>query len=277
MNKNIVILKNDKKIFKMKIKTSKKSALGDYDIIIEAGKNMNFDHVVLGDYYRHFYLPKHEVRYISWHGFYEIIDAQTVLAPVVRIKDGLDRAFEIRHSGSINVDKPCAFPVCSLYIPKDLDTDNLNKTKRSKSTYYLDVYHLKKHKDVRIDFFVLPKNLSNDSIKNSPLKIIYHYADLEIYNRPENGYNIILDSDIYYLFQDKGFNIFYRIVNDINNLDFIASRKRIFTKVSSDFSLIINDPNDIYNKVSNFIIIKGNDFKSPTTLIALHEESLKNN
>ncbi len=182
----------------MSIKLSKKSVLGDYDIILEAGKNMYFDHVVLGNYHRHYQLPKHKVRYISWHGFYEIIDEKNVLAPVVRVKDIMDNTHETRHYGSIDLDEPYAFPVCSLYVPSLLNTELLGKTKRNKKTHYIDVYSEEDHKDIRIDLFVLPSGLSLNTIKNSPIKLMYHFPDLEIFNKPENGYNVLLDSEVKY-------------------------------------------------------------------------------
>lgn len=54
MKHKIVLLKGGKKIFQMNIKPSKKSKLGDSDIMLDAGKGMYFDHVVLGNYFKQF-------------------------------------------------------------------------------------------------------------------------------------------------------------------------------------------------------------------------------
>jgi len=70
----IVLLKEGKKIFQMNMKPSKKSKLGDSDIILDAGKGMYFDHVVLGNYFRHYKLSELEINSLSWHGYYEIVD-----------------------------------------------------------------------------------------------------------------------------------------------------------------------------------------------------------
>jgi hypothetical protein len=54
-------LKDGKKVFQMNLKPSKKSKLGDSDIMLDAGKGMYFDHVVLGNYFKHYKLPEFKI------------------------------------------------------------------------------------------------------------------------------------------------------------------------------------------------------------------------
>ena len=114
MKNKIVLLKEGKKIFQMNFKPSKKSRLGDSDIMLDAGKGMYFSHVVLGNYFRHYKLPELEINSLSWHGYYKIIDGKQLYSPVVHVKSHGTKIDRVGHLGSINSFEPFAFPVCSL-------------------------------------------------------------------------------------------------------------------------------------------------------------------
>ncbi|MDD2481468.1 MAG: hypothetical protein PHF82_04980 [Lutispora sp.] len=45
--------------------------IGDSDIMLDTGKGMYFDHVVLGNYFKHYRLPEFLINSISWHGYYQ--------------------------------------------------------------------------------------------------------------------------------------------------------------------------------------------------------------
>ncbi len=277
MKKKIIVLKKGKKIFQLHIKPSKKSKLGDFDIMIEPGENMYFEHLVLGNYFKHYKLPEYEIRYISWHGYYETIGGNEVYAPVVNIKSHGHKIDTVRHLGSINSMEPFAFPVCSLYIPKGLSTEKLGLTEKYENNIYIDTYDSDGHKNVRIDFFVLPKSISIDRFKKSPIMLSYHFADLEIFNKPEKGYNILLDAEIEYYNNLECGGVFVRIVKDTSNLDYISYPEKIFNDISDYFSLVINDPNDIYNKLANFYILEYENGKliGPKSLKGMHEENIE--
>lgn len=195
MKHKIVLLKDGKKVFQMNIKPSKKSKLGDSDIMLDAGKGMYFDHVVLGNYFKHYKLPEFEINSLSWHGYYEIIDERQLYSPVVHIKSHSNKIDRVGHLGSINDFEPFAFPVCSIYIPSDLN------------------------------------------------------------------------------------DVFIRIVGDPSNLQIASdSGKQIFKEISEQYSIIINDPNDIYNKLAYKPVImydeNGNMMK-PRVLKDIHEEEIE--
>lgn len=278
MKHKIVLLKGSKKVFQMNIKPSKKSKLGDSDIMLDAGKGMYFDHVVLGNYFRHYKLPEFEINSISWHGYYEIVDGQQLYSPVVHIKSHGTRIEKVGHLGSINDLEPFAFPVCSLYVPSDLNTDSIGITKKDENRcIYLDIPFLKK--SVRYDFFVLPKGISIKRFNKSPLMLLYRFADLEIFNSPNVGYNIIPGAGME-KYKSVGENdVFIRIVEDPSNIEIISDNgKQIFREISEQYSIIINDPNDIYNKLAYRLVIMYDEFGNmmrPKLLKDIHEEEIK--
>lgn len=262
----------------MNIKPSKKSKLGDSDIMLDAGKGMYFDHVVLGNYFKHYKLPEFEINSLSWHGYYEIIDERQLYSPVVHIKSHSNKIDRVGHLGSINDFEPFAFPVCSLYIPSDLNTDGIGITEKDYNRcIYLDIPNL--NRNARYDFFVLPKGITYEKFSKSPLMLMYRFADLEIFNNPNEGHNIVLDAEIKE-YKSVGTNdVFIRIVRDPSNLKIASdSGKQIFKEISEQYSIIINDPNDIYNKLAYKPVImydeNGNMMK-PRLLKDMHEEEIE--
>ena len=277
MKNKIVLLKDNKKIFQLYIKTSKKSKLGDSDIMLDAGKGMYFEHVVLGNYFRHYKLPDFKINSISWHGYYEIIDDRQLYSPVVHVKSHGEKIDKVGHLGSINDFEPFAFPVCSLYIPSNLNTEGIGVTKRGSSKcVYLDIPELSR--SARYDFFVLPKGITLERFNKSPLTLFYRFADLEIFNNPDEGHNIVLDAEMKE-FKCVGENdVLIRIIENPSNIQVISdSGKQIFKKISEQFSLIVNDPNDIYNKLANRAIImcdEDGNLMKPRLLKDVHEEEM---
>lgn len=278
MKHKIVLLKDGKKVFQMNIKPSKKSKLGDSDIMLDTGKGMYFDHVVLGNYFKHYKLPEFEINSLSWHGYYEIIDERQLYSPVVHIKSHSNKIDRVGHLGSINDFEPFAFPVCSIYIPSDLNTDGIGITEKDfNRCIYLDIPNL--NRNARYDFFVLPKGITYEKFSKSPLMLMYRFADLEIFNNPNEGHNIVLDAEIKE-YKSVGTNdVFIRIVGDPSNLQIASdSGKQIFKEISEQYSIIINDPNDTYNKLAYKPVImydeNGNMMK-PRLLKDMHEEEIE--
>ncbi len=277
MKNKIVLLKNGKKIFQLYVKASKKSRLGDSDIMLDAGKNMYFEHVVLGNYFKHYKLPESNINSISWHGYYKIIDDHQLYSPIVHIKSHGTKLDTIGHLGSINYVEPFAFPVCSLYVPGNLMIDSLGITdKNHDKCICLDLPQA--NSNYRFDFFVLPKGLTFKTFNESPLMLLYKFADLEIFNKPDEGHNIIPDAEIKE-FEDIGGNdVFVRRVEEPSNIICTTdSGKQVFSEISDCYSIVINDPNDIYNKLTNKPIIicdENGNMLEPKLLKDVHEEAV---
>lgn len=277
MRNKFIVLQKGKKIFQFSMKPARKSALGDFDIMIQSNKKLSFDHVILGNYYEHYQSPEYNIKNISWHGYYEIINSKEVSPPVVHIKDEAEKVGIIRHLGSINFSEPFAFPVCSLYIPKNLPTNDIGLTEKCVDNIYLDVCDYEESQNMRIDFFVLPKSLPMDKFKKSDIMLQYRFADLGLFNIPSGEHNIVLDAEMNYFDHLKDNNIFIRVVNDTSNLDYLATDKKIYHTESDDFTLVINDPNDLYNKLTSYWIVEveEDNTKNLTTLKKSHEETIQ--
>ena len=256
MKNKIVLLKDGKKIFQMYVKTSKNSALGDSDIMLDTGKGVYFDNVVLGNYFRFYTFPKHKINSISWHGYYKTVDEIELFCPVVHLKSHDVFIDKIAHLGSINNYEPIAFPVCSLYVPSSLNTSNIGLSRSNNEKYvYLELP--KKEKTVRYDFFVLPKGVSLKKFNKSPIKLSNKFMDLEVFNIPEAGSNILLDSEIKEIGSVNGNDVFIRIVNDPSSIQKLSdTEKQIFEEISNYFTIILNDPNDLYSKLTDFLVVQ---------------------
>lgn len=68
MKKALIILKENKKIFSLKIRDPKYAIEGEADIMLEAGNHLYFKEVIAGNYFRHFRYPKYAIRRISGMG-----------------------------------------------------------------------------------------------------------------------------------------------------------------------------------------------------------------
>lgn len=107
----------------------------------------------------------------------------------------------------------------------------------------------------------------------------YRFADLEVFNNPNDGHNIVLDAEMKE-FKSVGDNdVLIRIVEDPSNIEIASdSGKQIFKEISEQYSIIINDPNDIYNKLAYKPVImydeNGNMTKS-RLLKDMHEEEIE--
>lgn len=277
MADKVILLKEGKKIFQFSIKPAKDSVLGETDIMIDSGKAMYFDHVILGNYFRHHKKRENKINSISWHGYFEKFNKEIVLTPKVHLKRSSKYVDKVFHFGSINKDAPIAFPVCSIYIPPQLNTKHIGKTdKNSQYNTYIDIPEV--DNEIRFDFFVLPSSLSIDQFKNSPLYLFYEFSDLGVFNTPEEGHNILVDSKMHELRNVGEHDLLIRIVNDPKKLHYgREDKKQIFEEVSKEYSLIINDPNDIYHTLVDRPIIrtdKDGNLLVPEYLKEVHEKSI---
>ncbi|MDD4592741.1 MAG: hypothetical protein PHG06_20295 [Parabacteroides sp.] len=109
---------------------------------------------------------------------------------------------------------------------------------------------------------------------------MYRFAGLGIFNNPNEGHNIILDAEIKEYKSVGANDVFVRIVEDPSNLAMASSnsKKQIFKEISEQYTIIINDPNDIYNKLAYKPVIMfdedGNMMK-PRLLKDMHEEEIE--
>lgn len=254
-----------KKIFKLSIKTPKKSARGDFDIMIDAGSRMVFDFAIAGAFFQSF---KNEVNAISWHGYYEKRESSELLNPVVHFKRKSGSKEELRHFGAINIEECIPFPVCSVYLPLDIDVSNMGVSKVSRSkNLVIDVDDHLPSQSVRYDFFVFPKGFHYSAFKESVAKIIFEGQSVDVFNNggclscPERGLNAkyfeLVDGDC----------VLIRSVSDPSDM---------YHRVSGGYSVIIHEPNDVYNLLNRAVIVERDDgnLNPPEIMRDLHEKSI---
>lgn len=279
VNEKIVIQKEEKTIFTLKCNIPKKSKKGEVDIMIDTGKGMYFDNVVAGNYYRQYSFPRYKINALSWHGYYEIIDEKRLFTPIIHIKQDRHKVDRLWHLGSINSEEPFAFPVCSLYIPKSLNVDKLNHSiyDRGKELHH-HIKNVSSDEDIRLDIFVLPKSISAEELIKSKIRFLYNNADIDLFNSPVGKLNWIEGANIETIENPKGNDIILRTVTGSCDM---------FKSVEGSFSLIVHDPNDIYNRMLNRPIIEVDEgdkvlsdkelLKKAKLLKDLHEEDIRLN
>ncbi len=242
----------------MKISEAKESALGELDIMIDSAKNSTnkipFDKVIAGDNFLRF---DNSVHAVSWHGYYQISGENTVRIPTVHFKDdiNLKRAYtDVKHIGTININEPFAFPICSIYIPREVRwLEGI-----SSSNYSIDRKINYIFKDIlidenqRLDIFLTPKKLSARAILNGRLGFAYKFADVPLYNSAEgilvplkeiqDNPNIDQESMIEIFSLGTGHDVIIRTVGDQNSN---------YSDLEGCYSLLVHDPNDSLNRIAN--------------------------
>lgn len=223
-------------MFRINLKKPKRSRRGDFDIMIDVGNKMLFEEVVAGNYFSTF---KNEINAISWHGFYEEKISNAVLNPVVNFKKKNGSKYSLRHFGCIDISKPIPVPICSVYVPKDIDLSLVGKSGVSrKENLVIDIDSHIGSNNVRFDFFIFPDGINVDLFKRSEASWIFHTQKIDVFNNggnlsdPESGLSFR-----HYTLKEKE-NVLIRCV--LNPID-------MFTSLKGKFALVINEPNDVYN------------------------------
>lgn len=271
MKKRIVLLRNSKKIFVFQNNAPKHVFWGETDIYLNAGKGLFFEHVVAGDYFRCFSSPEYRIDSASWHGYFEKINEKLIYTPIVHFKNKTDNGIEklkLWHFGCINQEEPMAVPVCSVYIPRDLDIQHKGNVKKSNRNEYIELNSY--DCNVRVDFFVLPKNMTFQQIEKSPAILFYKFADIDFFNRAEVFFKSLSVNRVENKIISKvgGNDIFVRLVVDPDDM---------FNEINKSFSLIVIDPNDLYNKIFNRDLVEyhgDGKFSKPRILKKAHEQGL---
>lgn len=254
MKTRLILHKEGKTIFSLKCKTPKKGKYGELDIMIDAGKNLYFDQVVAGNFFRHYHLPEDKIDGVSWHGYYESINERLLYTPIIHFKNGRDKIAREWHFGSINHEEPFAFPVCSVYIPQEMDLTNVYTSQygKHKNIKYF-IKELDSTFDQRIDIFITPKGLSAKKVLNSSLGWVYRFADIDMFNDKEGFTSMLNQEDMSrnpeILEDDTGHEMIVRTVRN-------QSESSLFSSLEGSFALLIHDPNGVYERIVNRPIIE---------------------
>lgn len=237
----------EKKLFRLSIKKTKRSRRGDFDIMIDVGNKMVFEKVVAGNYFRVF---ENQVNALSWHGFYEERSDGVVLIPIVHFKKKNGAQEELRHFGAIDIEEPIPVPICSVYIPKNVNIENLGRSGVSRTAnFVIDIDPLLEEDSVRFDFFVFPDGVDIDAFKKSEASFIFSSQGVDVFN---NGGELSSP--------EEGLNVSYHMLNDGENIlvRYVCNPVDMFSNLNNTFSLVVHEPNDVYN-ILNRVVCGVND------------------
>jgi hypothetical protein len=161
---------------------------GELDVFIQAARGRFFERITVQRPDRFIDYEKHidEINACTWHGNYLISDDK-ILEPKVHLKSGSKKLAWTALEGVIDQENIFLFPVFSLYIPINFSPQDYNrKSKGSSQKLLFD------QKDVRIDFFLLPKDVPPDKFLRLSISAFYFTMDITIFNRQLHGVAIPL-------------------------------------------------------------------------------------
>lgn len=163
---------------------------GELDIMIDAAKDTLFDDVYLQTRYGKMPFPV-KLNAVSWHGFYYKKDGEIKL-PLLNFKREKHKQHKrvtipVRHNGTINQNDLFAFPILSLYLPKNIDF-RIGKEPSLKNNQNKIINIEKQFSNVRIDLFILPEGITAESfIEKYKISINYLLFDITMFDRSMNG------------------------------------------------------------------------------------------
>ncbi|MFD1736139.1 hypothetical protein ACFSCX_06130 [Bacillus salitolerans] len=255
MTDKLIIRKNNITILNFTIKKARNSKQGQADIMINGFKNGFFDNVVFGNFYEHYKLPNDQINAISWHGYYKIKN-NNVNTPIIHAKNqtGKNKNYlaKVGHTGSVNIKEPFGLPICSIFIP-----GNINLSTLEESNYPSDNSQLKYHffdlntnTDRRIDIFVTPDNVKSSDVLNSSLNFMYTFSDIEMFSDPLGSIVQLRNTQNLKINDYKSLNGNDIIVREVEN------QNSTFKSLEGSYSLLLHDPNDAYSRIINRGVIK---------------------
>jgi hypothetical protein len=253
----IYIERNNKILFRLKIKKPDKDKYNSYDgeldIMMDGIKNHPFDNLYFQrDNYKDKY--KKSIYNVSWHGF-SYNQNGNIKMPVIHLKNQKNKKeLEIRHKGKIKNDKLFPFPICSIYIPKKFYDNSIKFQKVQKEIPEENIIHLKNDIFGRIDFFILPKNYSASEFSMTPAIFLYLASDNTLFSREYHGeFRKLKKYHPYKSFKIINHDILYRIVEN---------EETYLPELDNTYSLFIHNPNSSFEVIYNRLTMKGNDRSS---------------
>jgi hypothetical protein len=253
----IYIVRNNKILFRLKIKDPDKDKYNSYDgeldIMMDGIKNHPFDNLYFQrDNYKEKF--KKSIYNVSWHGF-SYNHNGNIRMPVIHLKNKKNKKeLEIRHKGKIKNDKLFPFPICSLYIPKKFYDNSIKFQKLQKGIPEENIIHLKDNVFSRIDFFILPKNYNAIDFKDTTTFLGYLFSDNTLFSREYHGeFRKLKKCHPYKSLKIINHDILYRIVKN---------EETYLPELDNTYSLFIHNPNNSFEVIYNRLTIIGNDRSS---------------
>ena len=191
-NNSIAVLRNgtDVHLGKFRIKEVENVVRGDYEVFIHAASGSFFDRLTAQLPNKSIESEKYagRVNGCSWHGTFLRKDGK-IECPKIHLKRGEQKLAWTQLDGVIDQSKIFLFPIFSLGIPGSFSSQNIkNKPVGAFQKLYI------KPRDVRIDFFLLPKNISREKFEKLTVSKFFVNYDITMFNREARGALIPLDN-----------------------------------------------------------------------------------
>jgi hypothetical protein len=240
------------------------SSQGEVDIFISISKKAQFRKVCLQTSCGKRYFDS-EINNISWHGFYSKKESEIKL-PVINFKSGSKKIETIRHTGTVNQKDIFLFPICSVYIPSSFQWDNLTKIQKVER---VQIIKLLENRQVRVDFFVLPKKISLDSfLSDFSISVFYFLFDITMFDKSKRGSLETLPveelkNDVQFLgYSISGWDVLVRLVYSDDTRQ---------PNLDGHFSILLHDPNDAIRMLLNRFIAYEKENNSRSELEKIKE------
>jgi hypothetical protein len=253
-NNKIYVVKDNKILFRVKIKEPDKDKYNDFDgeldIMMDGIKNHPFDKLYFQrDNYKEKY--KRSIFNVSWHGFSYNRNGN-IKMPVIHLKNQKNKKeLKIRHKGKIKSDKLFPFPICSLYIPKKFYDNSIKFQKIQKEISEENIISLKNDVFSRIDFFILPKNYSANEFFMTSTFLLFMASDNTLFSREYHGeVRKLKKYHPYKSLSVINHDVFYRIVEN---------EETYLKELDNTYSLFIHNPNNSFEVIYNRLAMIGND------------------
>lgn len=245
--KFIIISKNGHKVLRIKLKEIPKrynSHIGEVDILFDAAKHRYFDIACLQTQKGRIYCDK-EINAVSWHGFFDESE-ELIKLPVINFKNNKKKVWCPRHTGVVQKKNVFLFPICSCYIPANMQLSDLPII--SSDTENNFIIEVNKESNVRIDFFVLPREITyDDFVSRVSLSVFYYFADITVFDKSLNGELLELPVSKK---EDVEFHP-AKIADWHTLIRVIYAEKTREQELCGKYSVLFHDPNDSIDMLLN--------------------------
>ncbi|WP_028987064.1 hypothetical protein [Thermicanus aegyptius] len=244
--KYIRIIRDNRCLLRMKLQRTPGRYMtdkGEVDIIIDAAKKNFFEIASLVTNKGIVQSPE-PINAVSWHGFFDEREG-LIKPPVINFKNNHKKVWCPRHTGGVKQENLFSFPVCSIYIPALFNTSSLPPMNVSPLDALVEI---RNQKNVRVDFFVLPKGISyEDYILNFSISIFDLIADISLFNKAASGEFVELP-----IASPEDVEFHSVKIEDWNTLiRLVYSDQLRESKLMGTYSILFHDPNNPIDMILN--------------------------
>ncbi|MCX5826754.1 MAG: hypothetical protein NTV58_01960 [Deltaproteobacteria bacterium] len=175
----------------IRISEASTAARGELDVFVQAARGRFFERITAqrADRFVDYGFPG-KINACTWHGNYVNLNGR-IEGPKIHLKSGDRKLSWTVLDGVIEQKRIFMFPVFSLYIPTSFPVGSQEHKKKSRGAAQRLVLD---DKNVRVDFFLLPKHVDKDQFEKLTVAKMALCHDITMYNRQMRGVLIYLDN-----------------------------------------------------------------------------------